>query len=103
MNNYFNLLLTHHGAQIFVPSSVSSSQSKDQMKSAFFLDIVVREGSAVFQLLSSENESLLIRRDTLFVLNFSLDIINSVRGFDIESYSLTSQGLDEDLHSSSKS
>ena len=47
----------------------TSSQSEDQMEGRFLLDVVVSEGSAVFQLLSGEDESLLIRGDTFLVLD----------------------------------
>ena len=62
------------------------------------MDVVVRESSAIFELLTGEDESLLIRRDTLLVLNLSLDIFNSVGGLDIKSDGLARQCLDEDLH-----
>ena len=39
------------------------------MESRFFLDVVVRKGAAVFELLSGEDEALLIRWDTFLVLN----------------------------------
>ena len=73
------------------------------MKSGFLLNVVVSEGSAVFQLLSGEDESLLIRGDTFLVLDLSLDVFNGVRSFDVKSDGLASQSLDEDLHTTSKS
>jgi hypothetical protein len=48
------------------------------VKSGFLLDVVIGEGSAVFELLSSEDESLLIGWDTFFVLDLSLDIFDGV-------------------------
>ena len=42
----------------------TTSKSQDQVQSGFLLNIVVGQGSAVFQLLSSKDQSLLIRRDT---------------------------------------
>ena len=42
------------------------------------MNVVVAEGSAVFELLSSEDESLLIGRDTFLVLDFGLDVVNGV-------------------------
>jgi hypothetical protein len=54
-------------------------------------------------LLSSEDESLLIGRDTFLVLNLGLDVFNGVRWLNIKSDGLASQGLDEDLHTSSQS
>ena len=76
----------------------TTSQSKNQVKGGFFLDVVVRQGSAVFQLFTSEDQSLLIRRDTFFVLDFGLDVFNGIRGFDLQGDGLTGEGFDEDLH-----
>ena len=73
------------------------------MKGRFLLDVVVREGSAVFKLLTSEDKSLLIGWDTLLVLDLGFDVLNGVCWLDIEGDGLTSEGLDEDLHTSSKS
>ena len=57
-------------------SWTSTSQSEHQMKSWLFLDVVVGKSSAVFKLLSSEDQSLLIRGNTLFVLDFGSNIIH---------------------------
>jgi len=81
----------------------SSSESKDQMKGWFLLDVVVWQGSSIFELLSSEDKSLLIGGDSFFVLNLSFDVINSVRWFNVKSDGLSSQGLNKDLHTSSQS
>mgnify|MGYP007086420070 CR=1 FL=1 len=81
----------------------SSSESEHKMESGLFLDVVVGEGSAVFKLLSSEDESLLIWGDTFLVLNLGLDVLNGVCWFNIKCDGLTSECLDEDLHSTSKS
>merc|ERR1719267_58898 len=73
------------------------------MESRFFLDVVVGKCSSIFKLLSSEDESLLIWWDTFLVLDLSLDVFNGVCWLNIEGDGLTSEGLDEDLHSTSKS
>ena len=73
------------------------------MKSGFFLDVVVSKSSSVIELFSSENKSLLIWRDSFFVLDLLFDVFNRVRWFNFKSDCFTSQGLDEDLHSTSKS
>jgi len=67
------------------------------------LDVVVREGSAIFKLLSGKNESLLVWRDTFFILDLGFDVLNGVCWLNIEGDGFTSEGLDEDLHTSSKS
>ena len=76
----------------------STSKSEDQMESGFFLDVVVGEGSAIFELLSGEDESLLIGWDSFLVLNLGLDIVDCVCWLDIKSDGLSSQGFDENLH-----
>jgi len=83
--------------------SLTSSKSEDQVEGGFLLDIVVREGPSVFQLLSSEDESLLIGRDTFLVLDLSLDVLNGVRWLHIQGDGLSSEGLHKDLHSTSQS
>ena len=62
------------------------------------MDVVVTQCSAIFQLLSSKDQSLLIRRDSFLILNLGLDIVNCVRGFHIESDGLPRQSLNENLH-----
>ena len=81
----------------------STSKSKDEMESGLLLDVVVGEGSSILKLLTSEDESLLIWRDTFLVLDLSLDVLDGVCWLDIKGDSLTSESLDEDLHTSSKS
>merc|ERR1712146_657163 len=73
------------------------------MEGGFLLDVVVRKGSAILELLTSEDESLLIWGNTLFVLDLGLDILNGVSGLNIKGDGLTSEGLDEDLHTTTKS
>ena len=76
----------------------STSEAKDQVEGALLLDVVVAEGAAILQLLSGKDQALLIRRDSLLVLNLLLDIINCVRWLDIKGDSLSSESLDENLH-----
>lgn len=45
---------------------------------------VVRKGPAVLELLSGEDQSLLVRGDTLLVLDLGLDIVDGVGGLDLE-------------------
>ena len=73
------------------------------MKGWFLLDIVIRKSSAVLKLFSGEDKSLLIWWDTFLILDFSFDVFNGVRWFNIKSDSLSSQSLDEDLHTTSQS
>ena len=81
----------------------ATSESEDEMESGFLLDVVVGESSAILELLSSENESLLVWWDTFLVLDLGFDILNGVGWLNVEGDGLTSEGLDKDLHSSSES
>merc|ERR1719232_1978601 len=73
------------------------------MKGAFLLDVVIRKSSSILQLLSSKDQPLLIWGNSLLVLDLGLDILNGVRRFNLKGDGLASQGLDEDLHTSSQS
>jgi hypothetical protein len=59
------------------------------------LNVVVGEGSAVLKLLASKDETLLVRRDALLVLDLGLDVVDGVRGLNLESDRLAGQGLDD--------
>merc|ERR1712225_199143 len=73
------------------------------MKGAFLLDVVVLQSAAIFQLLAGENESLLVWGNSFLVLDLGLHVLNSVALLHIKSDGLTSEGLHEDLHSTSES
>ena len=77
----------------------ATAETEDEMESGLLLDVIVGEGSAVFELLASKDESLLIGRDALLVLDLGLDVVNGVRRLDLKSDSLSREGLDENLHS----
>ena len=72
------------------------------MKSGLFLNVVIGKGPAVLELLSSENETLLIRGDSFLVLNLGLHIIDGIGGLDLEGDGLSRQGLNEDLHATTE-
>jgi len=76
----------------------ASPQAEYQVEGGLLLDIIVRKGPPVLKLLACEDETLLVRRDTFFVLNLCLDIVYRVAGFDVQSDGLARQRLDEDLH-----
>ena len=59
---------------------ISTTQAQNQMQSGFLLYVVVTEGSTIFQLLASEDQSLLVWGDAFFVLNLGLYILNGIRG-----------------------
>lgn len=55
------------------------------MKGRLLLDVVVGQGTAILELLASEDQTLLIRGNTLLVLDLRLDIVDGVRGFNLKS------------------
>ena len=72
-DHFFALVLSSESGKGWLDldlSHTTSSESKNQVKGGLLLDIVVRESSAILQLLSSEDESLLIWGNTFFILNF---------------------------------
>jgi hypothetical protein len=66
------------------------------------LDVVVREGAVILELLAREDEALLVGRDALLVLDLLLHILDLVGGLDIEGDGLAREGLDEDLQAEGK-
>jgi len=68
------------------------------MQSRLFLDVIVRQGSSVLELLASENQSLLIWWNALFVLNLGLDILDGVGWLDLEGDGFSGESFHEDLH-----
>ena len=76
----------------------TTTKTKHQMKCRFLLDVVIAQCATIFQLLTSENQTLLIWRNALFVLNLSLDILDCVTWLHLEGDGLASQSFHEDLH-----
>ena len=81
----------------------TTTQTQHQVESGLLLDVVVSEGSAVLELLTSEDQTLLIRGDTLLILDLSLHGLDGVRRLHVKGDRLTGQGLDEDLHNGNRS
>ena len=67
------------------------------MERGLLLDVVVREGAAILELLAGEDKTLLIRGDTLLVLDLLLDVVDGVRRLHLKGDGLTRKGLDENL------
>ena len=80
----------------------TSSKPENQVKSRFLLNIVIRQSSSILQLLSSEDQSLLIWRNSFLVLDLGLDVLDAITSLDLQGNGFTGQGLDKDLHTSSK-
>ena len=79
---------------------ISTTKTEHKVEGRPLLNVVVREGVTILQLLSSKDEALLIRGDALLILNLGLDIVNSVGRLDIKSDGFAGKGLHKNLHSS---
>ena len=62
------------------------------------LDVVVGKGAAILQLFASEDQTLLVGRDSLLILNLRLHIFDSVGRLNFQGNCLTREGFHEDLH-----
>jgi hypothetical protein len=80
----------------------SSTKTENQVKGRLLLDVVVTQSAAILKLLSGKDKTLLIRGNTFLILDLGLDVVNGIRGLDIEGNRLTGQSLHKDLHSSTK-
>ena len=67
------------------------------MESRLLLDVIVGESASILKLLSSKDETLLIRRNTFLVLDLGLDIVNGIGRLDIQGDGLSCQSLYENL------
>src|SRR5689334_10148384 len=56
----------------------TTTQAKNEMQSTLLLNIVVAHGSLILKLFSSKDETLLIRWNTFFILDFALDVCNRI-------------------------
>eukprot|EP01101_Sappina_pedata_P007701 TRINITY_DN411_c0_g1_i2.p2 TRINITY_DN411_c0_g1~~TRINITY_DN411_c0_g1_i2.p2 ORF type:complete len:147 (+),score=35.43 TRINITY_DN411_c0_g1_i2:238-678(+) len=73
------------------------------MEGGLLQDVVVGQCEAILELLSIQDETLLVRCESLLLLDLGLDVTDEVRRLDFEVGGLSSEGLDEDLHSSTTS
>jgi len=80
----------------------TSTKTKNQVKSGLLLDVVVTQGTAVLQLLTCKDQTLLIRGNPLLVLDLSLHVVDGVRRLNIQGDGLSRQCLHKDLHTSTK-
>merc|ERR1711939_624178 len=80
----------------------ATTEAEDEVESRLLLDVVVGERAAVLELLTSEDEALLVGGNTLLVLDLLLHVLDGVGRLDLEGNGLAGQGLDEDLHTATK-
>ena len=78
------------------------TKTQHKVKGRFLLDVVVRERTTIFQLLTSKDESLLVGWNSFFVLDFGLHIFNGVTRLNLEGDGFSSESFDKDLHAPTK-
>ena len=71
----------------------------NKMQRPFFVDVVIGKRSSVFQRKTIVGQSLLVRRDSLFLLHLLLDVLDGVAGIDLQRDSLARQRPYENLKS----
>ena len=81
---------------------LTATKTEHQVEGGLLLDVVIRKRPAVLKLLTSKDETLLVRRDTLLVLDLRLDVVNGVAGLHLQCDCLAGEGLDEDLHTTTE-
>merc|ERR1719234_2060673 len=86
------------GVVLLLPLLGTSPQPEYEVEGGLFLDIVVGQSPAILQLLAGEDQPLLIRGDSLLILDLGLHILDGVRRFHLEGDGLAREGLHEDLH-----
>lgn len=59
------------------------------------LDVIIAQSPTILELLSGENQPLLIRRNTLLILDLGLDVVDGIARLDVEGNGLTREGFDE--------
>merc|ERR1719409_261854 len=57
----------------------TAAEPQHQVERRLLLDVVVRKGAAVLELLAREDEALLVRRNAFLVLDLRLHILDAVR------------------------
>ena len=68
------------------------------MESRLLLDVVNRQGAPVLELLSGEDQPLLVWWNPFLVLDLSLDIVDRGEALHLESDGLAGQSFHKDLH-----
>ena len=63
------------------------------MESGALLDVVIRKGAAILQLLARKDQALLIRWDPLLILDLGLHIVDGVRGLQLNEEFVLSQWM----------
>merc|ERR1712004_110787 len=72
------------------------------MQCRLLLDVVIAQGTSIFQLLASKDQTLLIWGNSLLVLDLGLYVFDGIGSLNLEGNGLAGEGLDKDLHATTK-
>merc|ERR1712242_266674 len=80
LNGVRRLNLKSNGlaSQSFDKNLHATTETENQMQSRLLLNVVVREGTTIFKLFASKDQPLLVWGNAFLILDFGLDIFNSV-------------------------
>merc|ERR1719209_615209 len=89
------------GVILLLTLLATTSQSQHQVKGGLLLNVVIRQCATILQLLTSKDQSLLIWRNSLLVLNLSLYILDGIAGLHLKGDGFAREGLYKNLHGES--
>jgi hypothetical protein len=83
-------------------TSASSAKAQNKVQCRLLLNVVVCKRATILQLLAGKDQTLLVRRDALLVLDLRLHVVNGIRRLDLEGDRLAGKRLDKYLHATTK-
>jgi len=83
---------------LLLPLLGTTTETEHEVKCGLLLDVVVGESTAIFELLASKDQALLVGGNAFLVLDLGLDVVDGVRGLHLQGDSLTREGFYENLH-----
>ena len=63
---------------------MAAAETEHEVEGGLLLDVVVREGAAILELLAREDQALLVGGDALLVLDLGLDVVDGVGRLNLE-------------------
>jgi len=77
----------------------AATQSQNEMEGRIIAHIIILKSLGILQLLSAEDQSLLLGRDALLLGNLGLDLFDALSLLNFDGDCFAREGLDEELHS----
>ena len=79
-------------------AAAAATEAQHKLERGLLLDVVVRKCTAIHKLLARKDQPLLVLRNSFFVLDLCLDVVNSVRCHDVQGDGLACEVFDKELH-----